>query len=259
MPAVVHKGYAISFIHQFHMRKVKYYLQNFHDNLSTVFEEFPGLTISILSMVAFSMFCTSRTIEWVGHIFAYLERIRQPMARLPSIDPNARTILICGYPNVGKSSFIDKITMVNVDVQPCAFTTKSLFVGHTDYKCLRAAVLFFLDISGSCGYCIAQQPLEEISKDDVKLVVDMKVESVKTLIGQGGKPTNYEGLLLTMSTSTEEGVIAVKNAACVRLLDQKVKLKMMSKKLNDSLNCSHIATPKPGDPKEGHAEYLCLA
>lgn len=66
------------------------------------------------------------------------------------------------------------------------------------------------------------QPLEEISKDDVKLAVDMKVEAVKTLIGQGSKPTNYDGLLLTMSTLTEEGVIAVKNAACVRLFDQKV-------------------------------------
>lgn len=33
---------------------------------------------------------------------AYLEEVRQHMARLPSIDPNTRTILVCGYPNVGK-------------------------------------------------------------------------------------------------------------------------------------------------------------
>ncbi len=67
---------------------------------------------------------------------AYLEQVRQHLARLPSIDPNTRTLLICGYPNVGKSSFMNRITKANVDVQPYAFTTKSLFVGHTDYQYL---------------------------------------------------------------------------------------------------------------------------
>lgn len=59
------------------------------------------------------------------------------MARLPGIDPNTRTLLICGYPNVGKSSFMNKLTRAQVDVQPYAFTTKSLFVGHMDYRYLR--------------------------------------------------------------------------------------------------------------------------
>ena len=79
--------------------------------------------------------------------------VRQHMARLPSIDPNTRTILICGYPNVGKSSFINKITREDVDVQPYAFTTKSLFVGHTDYKYLRYQVI---DTPG-----ILDHPLED--------------------------------------------------------------------------------------------------
>ena len=68
---------------------------------------------------------------------AYLEQVRQHLSRLPSIDPNTRTIIICGFPNVGKSSFINKITRADVEVQPYAFTTKSLYVGHTDYKYLR--------------------------------------------------------------------------------------------------------------------------
>lgn len=58
------------------------------------------------------------------------------LGRLPSIDPNTRTLLICGYPNVGKSSFLRSVTRADVEVQPYAFTTKSLYVGHLDYKYL---------------------------------------------------------------------------------------------------------------------------
>merc|ERR1719353_1875118 len=119
----------------------------------------------------------------------YLEQVRQHMMRLPSIDPTTRTIIIAGYPNVGKSSFMNKVTRANVDVQPYAFTTKSLYVGHMDYKYLRwqvidtpgvldrpieerntvemqsitalahlqCAVLYVLDISEQCGYDLNQQ------------------------------------------------------------------------------------------------------
>ncbi|XP_013136079.1 PREDICTED: probable nucleolar GTP-binding protein 1 [Papilio polytes] len=124
-----------------------------------------------------------------GANLTYLEQVRQHLARLPSIDPYTRTIIICGFPNVGKSSFINKITRADVEVQPYAFTTKSLYVGHTDYKYLRwqvidtpgildhpleernviemqavtalahlrAAVLYFLDPSEQCGHTIEEQ------------------------------------------------------------------------------------------------------
>ncbi|KAG2068802.1 hypothetical protein BDR04DRAFT_1102746 [Suillus decipiens] len=68
---------------------------------------------------------------------AYLEQVRQHISRLPAIDPSTRTLLICDYPNVRKSSFINIVSRVDVDVQPYAFTTKSLFIGHLDYKYLR--------------------------------------------------------------------------------------------------------------------------
>lgn len=119
----------------------------------------------------------------------YLEQVRQHLGRLPSIDPNTRTLLICGYPNVGKSSFLKSVTRADVEVQPYAFTTKSLYVGHFDYKYLRfqaidtpgildrpteemnniemqsiyaiahirSCVLYFMDLSEQCGFSVEDQ------------------------------------------------------------------------------------------------------
>lgn len=42
-----------------------------------------------------------------GPSLAYLEQVRQHMSRLPAIEPNTRTLIVCGYPNVGKSSFMN--------------------------------------------------------------------------------------------------------------------------------------------------------
>jgi nucleolar GTP-binding protein len=44
--------------------------------------------------------------------------------------------------------------------------------------------------------------------------------------------------------------MAVKNAACERLLEHRVDVKMKSKKMMDCLNRFHVAVPKPRDNKE---------
>jgi nucleolar GTP-binding protein len=46
----------------------------------------------------------------------------------------------------------------------------------------------------------------------MKLAMEMKAEAMK-IIAQAGD-ANEEGVLLTMSTLTDDGVTAVKNAAC---------------------------------------------
>jgi nucleolar GTP-binding protein len=72
---------------------------------------------------------------------SYLEEVRKHLGRLPNIDPFTRTILLCGFPNVGKSSFLNNITNANVEVQPYAFTTQSLYVGHTDFNNVKWQVI----------------------------------------------------------------------------------------------------------------------
>ncbi|XP_031551767.1 nucleolar GTP-binding protein 1-like [Actinia tenebrosa] len=238
-PTVVHKGYKISRIRNFYLRKIKYTQQNYHDKLSQVITDFPRLEdvhpfyadlmnvlydrdhyklalgqintarnlidnvakdyvrlmkygdslyrCKQLKRAALGRMCT--IMKRQNQSLQYLEQVRQHLSRLPSIDPNTRTLLVCGFPNVGKSSFMNKVTRADVEVQPYAFTTKSLFVGHMDYKYLRwqvvdtpgildhtleerntiemqaitalahlrSAVLYVVDISEQCGHTLHEQ------------------------------------------------------------------------------------------------------
>jgi len=238
-PTIVHKGYAITTLRKFYMRKVKFTQQTINDKLQQMLTEFPilddihpfyadlmnvlydkdfyklalgqlhnakrlidNIATDYLRLLKYgdSLYrCKQLKRAALGRMvkvvkrqdnnLQYLEEVRQHMGRLPSINPNGRTLLVCGYPNVGKSSFMNKVTRAKVDVQAYAFTTQSLFVGHTDYKLrpfqvidtpgildhpledrnviemqsitamahLKCAILYFIDISEQCNYTIAQQ------------------------------------------------------------------------------------------------------
>lgn len=140
-----------------------------------------------LKRAALGRMCT--VIMKLKASLGYLEEVRKHISRLPALDPNTRTLLLTGYPNVGKSSFMNKVTRAEVDVQSYAFTTKALYVGHMDHRFLRwqvidtpgildrpleerntiemqaitalahlqCCVLYFLDISEECGYTLAAQ------------------------------------------------------------------------------------------------------
>jgi len=60
----------------------------------------------------------------------YLNEIRGNLRRIPSIDYKIPSIVIAGYPNVGKSSLVSLISTVKPDIQPYPFTTKNILIGH---------------------------------------------------------------------------------------------------------------------------------
>ena len=245
-----------------------------------------------LKRAALGRMCT--LIKKQAPSLEYLEQVRQHLGRLPSIDPTTRTLLVCGYPNVGKSSFINKVTRADSEVQPYAFTTKSLVVGHMDYQYLRwqvidtpgildhpledrniiemqsitalahlrAAVLYFIDISTQCGYSIEQQislfeSIKPLFANKPLIIVLTKVDLVRpdeltpehrAKLAELESEENTQ--MFIMSTVTEEGMSDVKEKSCDALLASRVQQKMKGKKINDILNRIHVAMPKKRDEVE---------
>nr|XP_021526383.1 nucleolar GTP-binding protein 1 [Aotus nancymaae] len=201
--------------------------------------------------------------------------VRQHLSRLPTIDPNTRTLLLCGYPNVGKSSFINKVGLLFIVKQILwPFYIIATILDHpledrntiemqaiTALAHLRAAVLYVMDLSEQCGHGLREQlelfqnirPLSinkplivvankcdvkriaELSEDDQKIFTDLQAE---------GFP------VIETSTLTEEGVIKVKTEACDRLLAHRVETKMKGRKVNEVLNRLHLAVSSRRDDKE---------
>ncbi|KAI1244191.1 Nucleolar GTP-binding protein 1 [Eutypa lata] len=233
----------------------------------------------------------------------YLDQVRQHLGRLPSIDPNTRTLLICGYPNVGKSSFLRSITRADVDVQPYAFTTKSLFVGHFDYKYLRfqaidtpgildhpleemntiemqsitaiahlrSAILYFMDLSEQCGYSVQAQialfrSIKPLFSNKLVFIVINKIDILRPEDLDAKTNEDLQALLspgdvelLQLSCNTTEGVQAVKNAACERLIAERVSQKLkagtnssgaIGGRLADVMARIHVAQPMDGATRE---------
>jgi nucleolar GTP-binding protein len=132
-----------------------------------------------------------RISSHVREIDPDLERLRQ-IARFlkdrPRLDPGSPTLVIAGFPNVGKSSLVARLSSARPKVAPYPFTTLSIQVGHADLGFDRlqvldtpgvlgrpgrsnpaeteartavgraaTVVLFVLDPSGTSGYSLADQ------------------------------------------------------------------------------------------------------
>ena len=80
--------------------------------------------------------------------FVKLEMSRQFMNRLPTF-LEVYTVAIGGYPNVGKSTLLKKITGSNVEIQNYPFTTKGLMFGYLESNGKKE--IQFIDTPGLLG------------------------------------------------------------------------------------------------------------
>jgi nucleolar GTP-binding protein len=177
----------------------------------------------------------SSIVHRVDGDLRFLNDVRNTLRVLPALRDEF-TVVVAGYPNVGKSSFIRLVSTAEPEVASYPFTTKGIIVGHRkvgrsgvqfvdtpglldrppeerspiERQAVSAlmhaarAVLFILDPSERCGYPVDRQlALLSAVKGMIRvpLVIAANKADVKGMEG-----------FLNMSTLTGEGVDAVLEA-----------------------------------------------
>ena len=165
---------------------------------------------------------------------------REKLRGLPDIRPDEPTVVVAGYPNVGKSSFVNAVTRASNEEASYPFTTTDIQIGHVEDNHIKYqlvdtpglldrppedrnesesqavsalehaadAVLVVLDPSGDCGYPLSVQLA---LRDDIAGRFDVPVVTVanKRDRFEGDAP---EAAGYTMSIADDEGVDEVIDA-----------------------------------------------
>ncbi|MFB6146854.1 MAG: NOG1 family protein [Halobacteriaceae archaeon] len=177
-------------------------------------------------------------VEEVADDLDAVGEARDTLVDLPDIRPDEPAIVVAGLPNVGKSSFVNRVTRASNEVASYPFTTEGVHVGHVErnhvtYQIvdtpgmldrpererndveaqaasalthLADVVVVILDASGQCGY-----PLDDQRSllADVEARFDVPVIAVcnKADLSRDVEADHY------MSVSEGENVEAVLDAA----------------------------------------------
>lgn len=177
-------------------------------------------------------------INEVGPDLIFLNQARSIINSLPALSDEP-TVLIAGYPNVGKSSFVSCVTNAKPEIAVYPFTTKGIIVGHVKYglerfqivdlpglldrpllkrnmierqaisalKHLGDVILFIVDPSGTSGYAVSDQ-FSLLRELRVQIPLPFVIAANKTDL----EPAEFITESFKISTKTGEGVAQVLKA-----------------------------------------------
>lgn len=77
---------------------------------------------------------TSSILRDIGRPLKSMADMRATLKRMPTVVPDLHTVVIAGYPNVGKSTLIRALTNADPEVASYPFTTKAANVGHLEVR-----------------------------------------------------------------------------------------------------------------------------
>ncbi|WP_254521466.1 NOG1 family protein [Natrinema caseinilyticum] len=80
-------------------------------------------------------------VEQIDDELLYINESRNDLRDLPDIDPDAPTIVVAGYPNVGKSSLVNDVTSARGETASYPFTTKGIGLGHFERDHIRYQIV----------------------------------------------------------------------------------------------------------------------
>lgn len=136
--------------------------------------------------------CYARCVSVLDQVEENLEFLRQArtqLTNLPSVDPDLFTVVLAGFPNVGKTSVLKALTGSEPEIQSYPFTTQGINLGYFAYRHVRVQVVdppglldrpfskrnwiekqaisavtnvadilvYIFDVSETCGYSVGEQ------------------------------------------------------------------------------------------------------
>jgi len=110
----------------------------------------------------------SSIMRQIKDALKYLETARKTMRNYPAIKTGTRTIAIAGFPNVGKTTLLMRLTGSKPDIQPYAFTTKGINVGYIKGK----QKLQLLDTPGTLNRFDKMNNIEKVAFLALKLLAE---------------------------------------------------------------------------------------
>lgn len=74
----------------------------------------------------------SSIIRQVKNELEFLQECKNKFRALPAVDSNVATLVVAGFPNVGKSKLVSTLSSATPEIAPYPFTTKGIVIGHMD-------------------------------------------------------------------------------------------------------------------------------
>ncbi|MBI2134136.1 50S ribosome-binding GTPase [Candidatus Woesearchaeota archaeon] len=108
----------------------------------------------------------SSTVNQIKDELEFLESARKILKRFPSIKTGLTTIVIAGFPNVGKTTLLRSITGSEPEIAPYPFTTQGLMIGYAN---INGKKVQFIDTPG-----LLDRPLEKRNRIELQSMLALK-------------------------------------------------------------------------------------
>jgi nucleolar GTP-binding protein len=137
-----------------------------------------------------------------------LIEIKKILSEFPVIE-DLPTMVVCGYPNVGKSTFMRNLTGSEVKIASYPFTTQSILIGHTNIKYQKYQII---DSPG-----LLDRAMEKRNKIELEAVLAIKelADVILFIVDPNQDVSSQLSLLKEVSSSFEAPVYVAVNKADV--------------------------------------------
>lgn len=109
------------------------------------------------------------TLKQIKSHLAYIEFSRRTMLDFPSIKTSLTTVAIAGFPNVGKSTLLSKLTTAKPKIAAYAFTTQGINLGYAE---IDGKKIQFMDTPGTLARFERQNTIEKVATLALKYVAE---------------------------------------------------------------------------------------